>query len=141
MTSNAGVQTKEVQVGFATENNAWNEASILDSLGQFFKPEFLNRVDNIVEFKSLTKEHLLTITDLLLKELNAVLAQSNIHLNVTDEVKAKLAQLGYHPAFGARPLRRVIQEQLEDKIADKIIDEEEQSELSAVLEEGNIVIQ
>ncbi|WP_404294172.1 AAA family ATPase [Cytobacillus kochii] len=140
MTSNAGVQTKEVQVGFATDNKAWNEASILDSLGQFFKPEFLNRVDNIVEFKSLTKEHLLIITDLLLEELNLILAQSNIHLSVTDEVKAKLAQLGYHPAFGARPLRRVIQEQLEDKIADKIIDEEEQSELTAVLVEDNIVI-
>ena len=96
------------------------EASILDSLGSFFKPEFLNRFDSIIEFNSLEKEHILTIVDLMVNELQDTLKEQNIEFSITLEAKEKLAELGYHPAFGARPLRRVIQEQLEDKIADFI---------------------
>lgn len=139
MTSNAGVGHKTIKVGF-DQNTAVNESSILDSLGGFFKPEFLNRFDSIIEFKSLEKEHLLQIVDLMLAELKETLAEQNISLEVTVEVKAKLAELGYHPAFGARPLRRSIQEQLEDSIADFILEAPEANQLEAVIETDQIII-
>ncbi|KOP81880.1 Clp protease ClpX [Bacillus sp. FJAT-21945] len=141
MTSNAGVQHKEIHVGFAMNSEVMKEASILDSLGNFFKPEFLNRFDSIIEFKSLEKEHLLEIVELMLKELQGTLDEQNIQLLVTEDVKETLAELGYHPAFGARPLRRVIQDQLEDKLADFIIDHHGEQPLHAVLQDGEIKIQ
>ncbi len=139
MTSNAGVGHRTIKVGFS-QSDAVNEVSILDSLGSFFKPEFLNRFDSIIEFKSLEKEHLLQIVDLMLEELNSTLNEQKVTLEVTEEVKGKLAELGYHPAFGARPLRRVIQEQLEDKIADFLLETPETAKLSAVLENDSITI-
>ncbi|MFS0637202.1 AAA family ATPase [Mesobacillus foraminis] len=139
MTSNAGVGHRTIKVGFG-QSDAVNEVSILDSLGSFFKPEFLNRFDSIIEFKSLDKEHLLQIVDLMLEDLNSTLNEQNVTLEVTVEVKGKLAELGYHPAFGARPLRRVIQEQLEDKIADFLLETPETEKLSAVLENDRITI-
>ncbi|WP_053361995.1 ATP-dependent Clp protease ATP-binding subunit [Bacillus sp. FJAT-27251] len=139
MTSNAGVGHKQIKVGFG-QSEAVNEASILDSLGSFFKPEFLNRFDSIIEFKSLEKEHLLQIVDLMLKELEETLSEQNLHLEVTSEAKEELAKLGYHPSFGARPLRRAIQEHLEDKLADYILEDPEGAELIAELNNGEIVI-
>lgn len=139
MTSNAGVGHRTIKVGFG-QSNAINEASILDSLGNFFKPEFLNRFDSIIEFKSLEKDHLLKIVDIMLAELTDLLSEQSLTLEVGGEVKEKLAELGYHPAFGARPLRRVIQEQLEDQLADYILEESETSELVAKLHDGEIII-
>lgn len=139
MTSNAGVGHKTIKVGF-DQSTAVNESSILDSLGGFFKPEFLNRFDSIIEFKALEKEHLLQIVNLMLTELKDVLSEQNIRLEVEAEVKEKLAELGYHPAFGARPLRRSIQEQLEDSIADFILEEPNATELKAVIENDDIII-
>lgn len=139
MTSNAGVGHRTIKVGFG-QSNAINEASILDSLGNFFKPEFLNRFDSIIEFKSLEKDHLLKIVDIMLAELTDLLSEQSLTLEVAGEVKEKLAELGYHPAFGARPLRRVIQEQLEDQLADYILEESETSELVAKLHDGEIII-
>ncbi|MBT2683599.1 ATP-dependent Clp protease ATP-binding subunit [Bacillus sp. ISL-37] len=139
MTSNAGVGHKTIKVGF-DQNTAVNESSILESLGGFFKPEFLNRFDSIIEFKALEKEHLLQIVDLMLVELKNTLSEQNISLEVETEVKEKLAELGYHPAFGARPLRRSIQEQLEDSIADFILEEPDAVELQAIFENEEIVI-
>lgn len=139
MTSNAGVGHKTIKVGF-DQSTAVNESSILDSLGGFFKPEFLNRFDSIIEFRALEKEHLLQIVNLMLTELKDVLSEQNIRLEVEAEVKEKLAELGYHPAFGARPLRRSIQEQLEDSIADFILEEPNATELKAVIENDDITI-
>ncbi|MBY0120908.1 ATP-dependent Clp protease ATP-binding subunit [Bacillus sp. S/N-304-OC-R1] len=139
MTSNAGVQHKEIHVGFGT-NKAIKEAGILDTLGHFFKPEFLNRFDNIIEFKSLEKVHLLEIVEIMLKDLNNALKVQGIELTISTEVKGKLADLGYNPAFGARPLRRVIQDQLEDKLADFIIDQANVHQLHAVMENDEIII-
>jgi ATP-dependent Clp protease ATP-binding subunit ClpE len=139
MTSNAGVGHKTIEVGFG-KSSAVHESSILDSLGSFFKPEFLNRFDSIIEFKSLNKEQLIQIVDLMLAELQQMLKEQNLSLTVTDEVKNKLVELGYHPAFGARPLRRVIQDQLEDKITDLIIDEQSLENLVAVLDGDEIII-
>ncbi|MFT8321149.1 MAG: ATP-dependent Clp protease ATP-binding subunit [Bacillus sp. (in: firmicutes)] len=140
MTSNASVGTKRIVVGF--ENNAaMEESNLLQSLGSFFKPEFLNRFDGIIEFKSLEKQHLLRIADLLLEELAITLKEQNITLTVTDETKEKLVELGTHPSFGARPLRRVIQEHLEDNLVDFILDEPETTRLTAVLKEETIMIE
>jgi ATP-dependent Clp protease ATP-binding subunit ClpE len=140
MTSNAGTGgPKPIHVGFGT-SEAVAEATILDSLGSFFKPEFLNRFDSIIEFKSLDKEHILKIVDLMIGELTETLKEQNIELTITAEAKEKLAELGYHPAFGARPLRRVIQEQLEDKIADFILDKPDVTKLAAVLENDEIAV-
>jgi len=139
MTSNAGVGHKTIKVGF-DQSEAVAESSILDSLGGFFKPEFLNRFDSIIEFKSLEKESLLQIVDLMLEELKNTLKEQNISLDVSNEVKEKLAELGYHPAFGARPLRRSIQEKLEDSIADFILEKPDENELTAVIENDTITI-
>lgn len=140
MTSNAGTGDTKQPVGF-DQSNAIKESNLLDSLGDFFKPEFLNRFDNIIEFNTLTKDHLLTIIDLMLVELETMLAEKDITLTVSDEVKDKLAELGYHPSFGARPLRRVIQEQLEDKIADFILDKPNEKSLKALLKNDKIVVE
>jgi ATP-dependent Clp protease ATP-binding subunit ClpE len=139
MTSNAGVGHKTIKVGFG-QNDAVAESSILDSLGGYFKPEFLNRFDSIIEFKALEKNHLLQIVDLMIEELNNTLTDQNVSLEVTDEVKEKLADIGYHPAFGARPLRRAIQEKLEDSIADFILEEPDAKELTAIIENDIITI-
>ena len=121
-TSNAGMSERKISVGFENKSSS---SSILDTLQQYFKPEFLNRWDNIIEFKQLEKEHLLQIVDLMLQEVISNLKEQNIELTVTDAVKEKLVELGYHPTFGARPLRRVIQEKVEDEIADALLDHNE----------------
>src|SRR5699024_1617190 len=110
MTSNAGTGNVEANVGFGAARSGIQQ-SVLPHLRDFFKPEFLNRFDGIVEFQSLTKEDLLKIVDLMLSDLNKMLKVSNIELEVDHKAKEKLVELGYNPAMGARPLRRVIEEQ------------------------------
>ncbi|MEK4148582.1 AAA family ATPase [Robertmurraya sp. FSL W8-0741] len=139
MTSNAGVGHKQVKVGFGQDHTA-KELNILDSLGSFFKPEFLNRFDSIIEFKPLEKDGLLKIVDLMLQDLNAMLREQNMTLKVTNEVKEYLVEKGYNPTFGARPLRRIIQEILEDKITDLIIDDSSTKSFIAELIDGEPVI-
>ncbi|TDL80220.1 ATP-dependent Clp protease ATP-binding subunit [Peribacillus frigoritolerans] len=140
MTSNAGIGHKKVTVGFGN-NEALNESSLLDSLGSFFKPEFLNRFDSIIEFKSLEKTHLLEIVDIMLDDLKATLAEQKITLIITEDAKEKIAELGYHPAFGARPLRRVIQEHVEDSIADVLLESNEMTELVVKLSNDKISVE
>ncbi|MED3878616.1 ATP-dependent Clp protease ATP-binding subunit [Priestia megaterium] len=137
MTSNAGVGEKKITVGFDAENDALKQASVLDSLSSYFKPEFLNRFDTIIEFNHLEKDNLIKIVDLMLAELKETLQEQNITLSVADEVKEKLAELGYHPAFGARPLRRAIQEQLEDRITDLLLDDGDVSTVNVTLNEAS----
>ncbi|KOO50502.1 ATP-dependent Clp protease ATP-binding subunit [Priestia koreensis] len=123
MTSNAGITEKKITVGFEKVNDAIKETSILDSLSAYFKPEFLNRFDSIIEFNHLEKADLVKIVDIMLDELQETLTEQDLSMTVSDAAKEKLAELGYHPAFGARPLRRVIQEQLENRITDFILEE------------------
>ncbi|MED4797883.1 ATP-dependent Clp protease ATP-binding subunit, partial [Priestia megaterium] len=137
MTSNAGVGEKKITVGFDAENDALKQASVLDSLSSYFKPEFLNRFDTIIEFNHLEKDNLIKIVDLMLAELKETLQEQNITLSVAAEVKEKLAELGYHPAFGARPLRRAIQEQLEDRITDLLLDDADVSTVNVTLNEAS----
>jgi ATP-dependent Clp protease ATP-binding subunit ClpE len=142
MTSNAGVgDKKEAVVGFDTGGtDAIKETNILQSLGAYFKPEFLNRFDSIIEFESLEKEELLQILDLMLDELQTELMEQGITMTIDGEAKRKLVELGYHPEFGARPLRRVIQERVEDKIADFLLDEEGVTELIVSVENDEILV-
>ncbi len=139
MTSNAGTGVKTPKMGFGKTEES-SKADTLDSLKYFFKPEFLNRFDNIIEFKPLGKEHLLKIVDLLLDELHKTLAEQKIGLNVSEETKEQLAEIGYQPEFGARPLRRTIQEKLEDKLTDFILEQPDCRELTAVVHDGEIVV-
>lgn len=121
MTSNAGTGTKEANVGFGAALSGKTN-SILDSLSNYFKPEFINRFDAIVEFNSLTKGNLSSILTLMLEELNSVLVDKEIHITISDAAKEKLIDLGYSTTMGARPLRRIIQEQIEDQVADYYLD-------------------
>ncbi|MBC1475875.1 AAA domain-containing protein [Listeria grandensis] len=143
MTSNAGAGISEASVGFATtaREAMKKESQILDKLGDYFKPEFLNRLDAIVTFQSLAQEHLLVIVDLMLADLNNMLAAQEIALTVNDDVKVKLAEIGYDPNFGARPLRRTIQSHLEDAIADFMIEQPDTNALVAVLDRDKITVQ
>ncbi|MRG86117.1 ATP-dependent Clp protease ATP-binding subunit [Salinibacillus xinjiangensis] len=143
MTSNAGVNDrKKVTVGFnSVGEDMEKESNILESLGSYFKPEFLNRFDSIIEFNSLEKDSLLQILDIMLNELKQQLSEQGIEINVNQAAKEKLIELGYHPAFGARPLRRVIQEKLEDKIADVLLEEEQEfKQLEIGVENNEIVV-
>lgn len=143
MTSNAGTTDTEASVGFntATDNKLEKGSDILAKLGAYFKPEFLNRLDSVIEFKSLEKDDLVQIIDLMLVNLNSMLAQEGVTIDVSKEVKEHLIELGYDPKFGARPLRRTIQEHLEDAIADSLIDQPEAKKLNATLnDDKNIVI-
>lgn len=116
MTSNAGsTDTGNTPMGF---NQVDAQSKLLQRLENYFRPEFLNRFDDIVEFDQLTQDHLLTIVDLLLADMNANLADNQLHVTVSDAAKQQLAKLGYNPALGARPLRRVIQDQIADQMAD-----------------------
>ncbi|MDB5083665.1 MAG: ATP-dependent Clp protease ATP-binding subunit [Bacilli bacterium] len=141
MTSNAGTMHKEIKVGFNhPEHNSSVDSGLLSALGAYFKPEFLNRIDSIIAFQSLTESHLLQIVSISLEELQNNLKEQDIELFVTEEAKRKLAQLGYHPQFGARPLRRVVQEQVEDRIADFLLEEDAVQQLQIGVENDQIVV-
>ena len=139
MTSNAGVGHKTVKVGFGNDHIE-HESNLLATLGSYFKPEFLNRFDAIIEFSTLHEEDLLQIVDIMISDLNIMLKEQQMTVKVTEEVKRKLATLGYSPSFGARPLRRVIQEQIEDQISDFIINDHDCKNLIAVVEDDTIII-
>ncbi|WP_076639020.1 ATP-dependent Clp protease ATP-binding subunit [Latilactobacillus sakei] len=139
MTSNAGQTDAEANVGFGAAV-AGQTHSILDQLTNYFKPEFLNRFDDIIEFQPLSKDNLLKIVSLMLDQTNAMIADQGLHIAVTDDAKSKLVDLGYNPEMGARPLRRVIQEQIEDRVADYYLDHPEHKQLKAQLNDGQIQI-
>lgn len=120
MTSNAGTGVKEINVGFNSKSH--DSISTLENLSNYFKPEFLNRFDSIIEFNVLKEEHLVQIVDLMLAELQERIEEQQITFTITDEAKQKLAQLGYDERFGARPLRRVIQDKIEDPLTDLILE-------------------
>ena len=140
MTSNAGTGKVEANVGFGAAREGVTR-SVLNQLNNYFTPEFLNRFDGIIEFSALSKENLMTIVTLMLDEVNEMLAAQQLHIEVPTNVKEKLVDLGYDPAMGARPLRRTIQEQIEDGIAEFYLDHPSIHELKAKLDkEEKIVI-
>ncbi|MBP2622709.1 ATP-dependent Clp protease ATP-binding subunit [Streptococcus oricebi] len=130
MTSNAGTGKIEANVGFGAAREGRTK-SVLGELNNFFSPEFMNRFDGIIEFSALSKENLLEIVNLMLQDVNDRLAINGIHLDVTDKVKEKLVDLGYDPTMGARPLRRTIQEHIEDSITDFYLENPQEKRLKA----------
>ena len=140
MTSNAGTGKVEASVGFGAAREGRTN-SVLGELGNFFSPEFMNRFDGIIEFKALSKDNLLQIVDLMLEDVNNRLASNEIHLDVTTKVKEKLVDLGYDPKMGARPLRRTIQDYIEDAITDYYLEHPTDKDLKAIMtSNGKIII-
>ncbi|HGR9709792.1 TPA: AAA family ATPase [Streptococcus pneumoniae] len=140
MTSNAGTGKTEASVGFGAAREGRTN-SVLGELGNFFSPEFMNRFDGIIEFKALSKDNLLQIVELMLADVNKRLSSNNIRLDVTDKVKEKLVDLGYDPKMGARPLRRTIQDYIEDTITDYYLENPSEKDLKVVMtSKGNIQI-
>ena len=140
MTSNAGTGKAEASVGFGAAREGRTN-SVLGELGNFFSPEFMNRFDGIIEFQALGKDNLLQIVNLMLDDVNQRLATNDIHLDVTEKVKEKLVDLGYDPKMGARPLRRTIQDHIEDAITDFYLENPSEKELKAIMtSNGKILI-
>lgn len=139
MTSNAGAGKIEASVGFGAALEGRTK-SVLGQLNQFFTPEFLNRFDGIIEFKALSKENLLVILDLMLLDVNKQLMHQEIHIDIDDAVKEKLVELGYNPSMGARPLRRVIQDKIEDHVAECYLETPDVKNMQAILDENGEII-
>ncbi|KAB8129371.1 ATP-dependent Clp protease ATP-binding subunit [Gracilibacillus oryzae] len=138
MTSNAGTGAKKITVGFNSDNN--EAVSILENLSDYFKPEFLNRFDAIIPFNELAQEDLLQIVDLMLTDLSDQLAEEGLSMEVSEDVKQFLAEKGYDPRFGARPLRRVIQDKVEDGITDILLEEENVQQINITFENDDVVV-
>jgi len=116
---------------------------VLEELRYYFRPEFLNRIDEIIVFKPLTMKELLQIIDLLIANINKRLAEKNISIELSEEAKKHLVKLGYEPAYGARPLKRTLQRYLENPLAEKIIKGEikEGDRVRVEYENGNLVFE
>ena len=136
MTSNAGAG-EETSVGFGASSNGTNH-SIINKLNDYFKPEFLNRFDDIIEFKPLSQTSLMKIVNIMIDKTSKIIEERGISIHITEPVKQKIAKLGYNPIMGARPLRRVIQEQIEDKVANYYLDHPNISKLEIKINDGKI---
>ena len=129
LTSNVGASmiTSTQKLGFSTADDAKKDKyeklkdTVMEEMKKSFRPEFLNRIDDIIVFAHLAQEEIREIVDLMLKDLFKRLGERNLNLKVTDEVKDYLAKEGYNEAYGARPLRRVIQKKVEDVLAEEIL--------------------
>ena len=124
MTSNAGSNLNTNGIGFNKDDAPLVEARVMNALKSTFRPEFLNRVDEIIVFNELTKQELLQIIDLMLNEIKDELAEKNIYISFSDEVKNYILEKGYEPKYGARPLRRAIQKYIENELAQSLLKDE-----------------
>ncbi|HIM90192.1 MAG TPA: ATP-dependent Clp protease ATP-binding subunit [Dehalococcoidia bacterium] len=153
MTSNIGSDLirQDRSIGFSARNESDSKSeekynrmrdNVMDEVKRFFRPEFLNRIDGSVVFHQLSREHMTTIVGLMLNEVVSSLIEKGIDLEVSDEAKDWLCDKGFDPVFGARPLRRVIQDNLEDKLSDAILAGELGPADTAVVEveEDDIVV-
>lgn len=121
MTSNAGTQYKSAGIGFSRDNYNVLENQVKEALKEYFRPEFLNRVDETIVFKPLTKEELYKIIDLMLKEVIEEVREKDITVNISQKVKDFILSVGYDEKYGARPMRRAIQKYIEDEIAEEYL--------------------
>lgn len=149
MTSNVGAESirRERAVGFRTsesekDNYEKMKSTIMEKVKTVFRPEFLNRVDEIIVFRSLTDEELGQIVDLLLKDLRSRIKEQGLELKLTDAAKARLIKEGYDPVYGARPLKRAIQRLIEDRVSEEILKKTVQSGDTLVVdvEDDQIVV-
>ncbi|MBF7102316.1 ATP-dependent Clp protease ATP-binding subunit [Pediococcus pentosaceus] len=134
-TSNAGFGNEKLT------GDADKGQNLMDKLAPFFRPEFLNRFNGIVEFSHLTKQDLSQIVDLMISDVQKTLAKKDLTLKVTDAAKDWLMEQGYDEAMGARPLRRVIEQQIRDKVTDFYLDHLDIKHLKADLKDDQIVIE
>ena len=132
-TSNAGF-------GYGQDNNDENKVDVMDRIVPFFRPEFLNRFNAVIEFNQLKKEDLKQIVDLMLDQVNKTLAKKDITLDVTEAAKELLMEQGYDKTMGARPLRRVIESEIRDNVTDFYLDHIDAKHLLADVKDGHIVI-
>ncbi|MBV6374930.1 ATP-dependent Clp protease ATP-binding subunit ClpE [Enterococcus sp. DIV1083b] len=139
MTSNAGTGKVEANVGFGAAREGITR-SVLNQLNNYFTPEFLNRFDGIIEFKALSKDNLLSIVSLMLHDVNQTLSHQKLHIDVPQDVQEKLVDLGYSATMGARPLRRTIQDQIEDGIAEYYLEHPQVRQLKAQLEDSDKIV-
>lgn len=138
MTSNAGsTDTGNTPVGFAQVDQ---QNRLMQRLENYFRPEFLNRLDDIIDFQLLSQDHLLKIVDLLLTDMNDNLSDNDLHIDLSTAAKQKLVELGYDPAMGARPLRRVMQDKIADGIADFYLEHPDVHHLQADIVHNEFVI-
>ncbi|MGO2604081.1 MAG: ATP-dependent Clp protease ATP-binding subunit, partial [Leuconostoc mesenteroides] len=138
MTSNAGsTDTGNTPVGFAQVDQ---QNRLMQRLENYFRPEFLNRLDDIIDFQPLSQDHLLKIVDLLLTDMNDNLSDNDLHIDLSTAAKQKLVELGYDPAMGARPLRRVMQDKIADGIADFYLEHPNVHHLQADIVHNEFVI-
>jgi ATP-dependent Clp protease ATP-binding subunit ClpA len=121
MTSNAGSNLNNNTIGFTNSDRILDKDKIMESLKSTFRPEFLNRVDEIIPFDSLTSKELIKIVDLLLDKTRIAMSNHDLKLDVTQEAKEFLLEKGTDLKYGARPLRRAIQRYIEDEIAERIL--------------------
>ena len=132
-TSNAGF-------GYGSDNDDENKVDVMERIAPFFRPEFLNRFNAVIEFNQLSKEDLKKIVDLMLDQVNKTLAKKDITLDVTDVAKELLMEQGYDKTMGARPLRRVIESEIRDNVTDYYLDHIDAKHLLADVKDGHIVI-
>ena len=132
-TSNAGF-------GYGSDNDDENKVDVMERIAPFFRPEFLNRFNAVIEFNQLSKEDLKKIVDLMLDQVNKTLAKKDITLDVTDAAKELLMEQGYDKTMGARPLRRVIESEIRDNVTDFYLDHIDAKHLLADVVDGHIVI-
>lgn len=132
-TSNAGF-------GYGQDNDDENKVDVMDRIAPFFRPEFLNRFNAVIEFNQLSKDDLKKIVDLMLDQVNKTLAKKDITLDVTDAAKELLMEQGYDKTMGARPLRRVIESEIRDNVTDFYLDHIDAKHLLADVVDGHIVI-
>lgn len=132
-TSNAGF-------GFGADDQDENKTDIMERISPYFRPEFLNRFNGVIEFNHLSKDDLKKIVDLMLAQVNKTLAKKGITLDVTEEAKDLLMEQGYDKAMGARPLRRVVETEIRDNVTDFYLDHIDAKHLLADVKDGHIVI-
>ena len=132
-TSNAGF-------GFGADAQDESKTDIMERIAPYFRPEFLNRFNGVIEFNHLSKDDLKKIVDLMLNQVNKTLAKKGITLDVTEEAKGLLMEQGYDKAMGARPLRRVVETEIRDSVTDFYLDNIDVKHLLADVKDGHIVI-
>ena len=132
-TSNAGL-------GYGSDNEDENKVDVMERIAPFFRPEFLNRFNAVIEFNQLSKEDLKKIVDLMLDQVNKTLAKKDITLDVTDAAKELLMEQGYDKTMGARPLRRVVESEIRDNVTDFYLDNIDVKHLLADVKDGHIAI-
>ena len=132
-TSNAGF-------GFGADDQDENKTDIMERIAPYFRPEFLNRFNAVIEFNHLSKDNLKKIVDLMLAQVNKTLAKKGITLDVTEAAKDLLMEQGYDKAMGARPLRRVVETEIRDNVTDFYLDNIDVKHLLADVKDGHIVI-